>query len=98
MTNKEGSKFIIGSEGVKKSEAEVNILPDTPEGWSYDKYIFYEFQVMNYTDCHISFNGGDYFFLKANRGIYTTLDDPSIYSVKFKENDVEYEWVGKFGR
>lgn len=98
MSTVTGYKFMIGSDGVKTSKAEENIIPATPEDWTYRNYSFYEFQIMNYEDCHISVNDGEYFFLKANRGIYTTVNDPKVVSVKFKEGSITYEWIGKFGQ
>lgn len=53
---------------------------------------------MKYEDCYISVNDGEYFFLKANRGVYTSVNDPKVVSVKFKESSITYEWIGKFGQ
>lgn len=43
MSTVTGYKFMIGSDRVKTSKAEENIIPATPEDWSYKNYSFYEF-------------------------------------------------------
>lgn len=90
--------FIIGTEQVESSVAGENIIYDTPENWSYGKYIFYRFQILVYEDCHISVNGGDYFFMKKNRGFSTNEGDFPINDVRIKEDGITYEWIGYTGR
>lgn len=90
--------FIIGTKQVESSVAGENVIYDTPESWTYDKYHFYKFQILVYEDCHISINNGDYFFMKKNRGFSTDERDDRISDVRILEDGITYEWIGYTGK
>jgi hypothetical protein len=72
----------VGSANLQTSVAGQEILP---EGMR-----LFDFKLTNDQICHVSINGGDYIYLRANQGISTTL----TYSVKIQEAGITFNWIG----
>lgn len=71
---------IKGSAELQTSMAEEEII-ETP---------LVEFEILNDQDCHISFNGGDYIYVRANQGIRANI----VNSCKIQEPDITFNFVG----
>ena len=85
----------LGSNAVKTSTSNQEIIPSPPVGWSTD-YHLYKFQFINYSDTNVIINGKTNLFLKANQGFETDINDANIYSFVITEADVDYQWVGAY--
>lgn len=72
---------IEGSPDLQTSVADAEILT------SGNRY--YNFSLLNYSDCHISINGSSYIFIKANQGIQIDV----INSCKIQESSINFNWI-----
>ncbi len=76
---------VLGSSALQTSVAEQEICAD---GVGY-----INFSLLNDYDCHISFNGGDYIYLRALQGIQLDV----VNSCKILEDGITYNFVGVKG-
>lgn len=85
----------IGTDDVKTSNANEDIIPSTPQGWSIG-YHFYKFSFINKQPCHVKINGGEQIFLDSNQGIDTDVYDALINSFVIVESGIEYQFIGAY--
>ena len=71
---------LLGSAALQTSTADEEILSNN----------YFNFQMINDQDCHVSINGSEYIFIRANQGI--TVD--TIHSLKIEEDDITFNWIG----
>jgi len=84
MENYKGT-VVFGSTSLQTSVAEQEICsPQT-------SYI--DFCILNDQDCHMSFNGGDYIFVRASQGVQLNV----VNSCKIQESGITYNFIGMKG-
>jgi hypothetical protein len=81
ITNYRGTN-IQGSADLQTSTAATEILPTGVK--------FVNFEMYNDAICHVSINGSDYIYLRANQGIQIDL----INSFKIEEDGITFNWIG----
>ena len=86
----------LGSESLITSTENYEVVPNTPDGWSDERYSFYKFSFINKTDCTIRINGGNPIFLEKNQGFEANKGDAKINSFVIVEPDVEFNWIGAY--
>jgi hypothetical protein len=73
---------IQGSADLQTSVAEEEIIP------TGIKYV--NFEMLNDSACHVSINGSEYIYIRANQGIAIDF----ISSLKIEENSISFNWIG----
>jgi hypothetical protein len=88
----------LGTDSVKVSVANAELLPNPPANFSLGKkYNLYKFAFMNDTDCSVLINGNtNAIFLRAGQGFETNEIDSPIHSFKIVESGISYNWLGAF--
>ena len=81
ITNYYGS-VLKGSANLQTSVAEQEIIATDDR--------FTDFSLLNNQDCHISINGGDYIFVRANQGLELYV----VNSIKIQEAAITFNWIG----
>lgn len=81
ITNYKGQNW-YGSDDLETSVAETEIIPTGIR--------LVNFKMLNDTDCHVSINGSDYIFIRANQGIVIDI----ISSLKIEEDGIAFNWIG----
>jgi hypothetical protein len=92
MANRQGSGF-IGSNALKTSTVNLEIIPTPPSDYYKKKYGCYRFSFLNTEDCTVIVNGTE-IFLRAGQGFETNEVDAEIYSFIIKESGIHYNFVG----
>lgn len=79
------------------SVANAEILPTPPGDWT-TQYYFRKLSLYNYSDCTLVINGETEFFVKAGLGFTINANDgdKAIYSLKIKENSINYTWIAEY--
>ena len=84
-----------GTDGIKTSKANEEIVPSKPEGWSV--YQFYKFQFINHNKtCKVKINGGSPIYLHNGYGFETTSEDSPIRSFIIVDSGVEYSFTAAY--
>lgn len=88
----------LGSDSIKTSVANAEILPTPPVGFSQGKkYSFYKFAFMNESDCKVLINDNtSAIFLRAGQGFETNQIDAPVHSFKIVESGIQYNWLGAY--
>jgi hypothetical protein len=97
MGNRIGNGY-IGTDSLKTSTANLQIIPTTPAGFSLGtKYNLYKFAFMNDQDCSVLINDNiTAIFLRAGQGFETNESDAPIFSFKIVEAGISYNFVGAY--
>lgn len=80
-----------GSQDKQTSVANAEVLTNLED---ISGYYNFSLQVLN--DCHISINGSPDIFLNANTTFETDSKDMPVQSLKIRENNVEFIWIGAY--
>ena len=80
-----------GSHDKQTSVANAEVLTNLEDSSGY-----YNFSLQVGGDCHISINNSPDIFLNANTTFETDSKDMPIRSLKIRENDVEFIWIGAY--
>jgi hypothetical protein len=84
----------IGTDSVKTSTANLEIIPTPPSTYQYKKYSLYKFSFVNGQDCTVVVNGETTLFIPAGQGFEIGEIDQPINSFVIKEAGVTYTFVG----
>ena len=83
----------IGSPNIEESVGGKNIIPKSPDDWSFD-YNLKNFTFVNYQDCHVLINGSkNPIFLRQEQGIDYS-GTKGITSFIVVESGIEYTYIG----
>jgi hypothetical protein len=94
MGNRIGNGY-IGTDSLKTSTANLQIIPNPPSNFSLGtKYNLYKFAFMNDQDCTVIVNGGNTLFLRAGQGFEINESDLPINSFVIIEAGITYNWIG----
>ena len=80
-----GSEF-IGSSDVLISVANAEIIPSGKK--------CYKFSILNQQSCHLIINNGSPIYLGSLQGFNSDEKDCEIYSIKFSESNIQYNYIG----
>lgn len=86
---------VLGTDEIKVSVGGENILPPTPENWSFNSYEFNQFSFINKKPCKIKINGGKEVFLDAEEG-FSYSGKSVIESFVIIESGIEYTFIGVY--
>ena len=86
----------LGSSNLLTSTANLEIVPNTPIGWSNKRYSFYKFSFINKTTCRVKINGGEPIYLEENQGFESDKEDVKINSFIIVEPTVDFNWIGSY--
>lgn len=84
----------IGSSTVEVSTANHEVVPNTPESWTYDKYFFKSFSFINKDECTVKINGSEPILLEAEQGFDS--NGIEIRSFIIVESDIRFTFIGAF--
>jgi hypothetical protein len=87
-----GSGF-IGSNTLKTSVANEQLIPTPPNNYYKKQYACYRFSFLNDQDCVVVANGTE-LFLRAGQGFETDENDVEIYSFIIKPAGITYNFIG----
>ena len=85
----------LGTDEVKTSTANQEIIPPSPTDWTVG-YRIYKLSFMNYDATNIIINGTANILLDANEGFEMTYLDAPIHSFIIVNPDVKYKFVASY--
>jgi len=74
---------IVGSADLQTSVAEAEIITSP----------LLNFEILNDQECHMSFNGSDYIYVRALQGVALDV----VRSCKIEEGDITFNFIGVKG-
>jgi hypothetical protein len=84
----------IGSDSLKTSTSNLEIIPTPPSSHPYKKYSCYSICFTNGQDCTVIVNGATTLFITAGQGFAISEVDQPINSFVIKESGITYNWIG----
>lgn len=90
------ARGFISSKGKETTtEAMQNIIPEAPEGWTY-QYIIKKISFRNEAKCTLIINEAFEIMLEAGRGFESGYEDVAIKDLRIKESGISYEFVASY--
>ncbi|MEK4025531.1 hypothetical protein [Sporosarcina sp. FSL W7-1283] len=86
----------LGSSKILTSAANQEIVPETPENWTSDRYSIYKLSFINKNNCSVKINGGSSIYLEANQGFESSKEDKAINSFVIVEEGIQYSFIGAY--
>lgn len=86
----------IGTDSLKVSVGNDQLVPTPPSSYPYSKYSFYKFSFNNQQDCTVIINNTTTIFIPAEQGFEMDSDDLGITSFVIKESGVTYTFVAAY--
>lgn len=90
------SNGFLGSNEIKTSITNQEVVPASPEGWTRDRYLLYKLSFINYDPCRISINGGNPIHLNSEQGFESSIEDAKIDSFVIVDSGVRFSWIGSY--
>jgi hypothetical protein len=84
----------IGTDTVKTSTSNLEIIPTPPSSSPFKKYSCYKFSYTNGQDCTVIVNGVTTLFIPAGQGFEIGEVDQPINSFVIKESGITYTFIG----